>query len=41
MPKEMSQFWDRHPRPLDHIRVEVVDFAGGVPGGISLTLKRD
>jgi len=40
LPKEMYQFWDRHLRPLGYkIRVEVVDFSGGVPGDIGLTLR--
>ena len=40
LPREMYQFWDRHLRPLGYkIRVEVVDFPGGVPGDIGLTLK--
>ncbi len=40
LPREMYQFWDRHLRPLGYkIRVEVVDFAGGVPGDIGPTLK--
>jgi hypothetical protein len=40
LPREMYQFWDRHLRPLGYkIRVEVVDFSGGVPGDIGLTLK--
>jgi len=32
--------WDRHLRPIGYkIRVQVVDFSGGVPGDIALTLK--
>jgi hypothetical protein len=38
--KEMYGFWDRHLRPLGYkIRVQVVDFSGGVPGDIGFTLK--
>ena len=37
-PKEMYSFWDRHLRPNGY-RVQVVDFSGGVPGDIALTLK--
>lgn len=40
LPKEMYSFWDRHLRPIGNkIRVQVVDFSGGVPGDIALTLK--
>ena len=36
LPKEMYSFWDRHLRPIGHkIRVQVVDFSGGVPGDIA------
>ena len=32
LPKEMYSFWDRHLRPIGYkIRVQVVDFSGGVP----------
>jgi len=40
LPKEMYGFWDRHLRPLGYkIRVQVVDYSGGVPGDIAFTLK--
>ena len=40
LPLEMYQFWNRHLRPLGYrIRVKVVDFSGGMPGDIGLTLK--
>lgn len=40
LPKEMYQFWDRHLRPLGYkARFQVVDFSGGVPGDIGVTLK--
>ncbi len=40
LPKEMYQFWDRHVRPLGYkVRVQVVDFSGGVPGDVGFTLK--
>ena len=40
LPKEMYGFWDRNLRPLGYkIRVQVVDFAGGVPSDIGITLK--
>ena len=36
LPKEMYSFWDRHLRPIGYkIRVQVVDFSGGVPGDIA------
>ena len=38
-PKEMYKFWDQHLRPLGYrIRVQVVDFPGGMPGDIGFTL---
>jgi hypothetical protein len=40
LPKEMYGFWHRHLRPLGYkIRVQVVDYSGGVPGDIAFTLK--
>ena len=40
LPKEMYQFWDRHLRPRGYkIRIGYVDFPGGLPGDIGLTLK--
>jgi hypothetical protein len=40
LPKEMYRFWDEHLRPLGYrVRVQVVDFSGGVPGDIGITLK--
>ena len=40
LPKEMYEFWERQLRPLGYrIRFFVVDFSGGVPGDISITLK--
>ena len=40
LPKEMYQFWDRHLRPLGYkIRVQIVDWSGGVPGDIGFSLK--
>ena len=40
LPKEMYEFWDRHLRPRGYkIRVGYIDFSGGVPGDIGLTLK--
>jgi len=40
IPKEIYEFWDRQLRPLGYrLRVQVVDFSGGVPGDIGLSLK--
>jgi hypothetical protein len=40
IPKEIYEFWDRRLRPLGYrLRVQVVDFSGGVPGDIGLSLK--
>jgi hypothetical protein len=40
LPKQMYQFWDRHLRPLGYnIRVQIVDWSGGVPGDIGFSLK--
>jgi hypothetical protein len=40
LPKEMYQFWDRQLRPRGYkVRFQVVDFSGGVPGDIGITLK--
>jgi hypothetical protein len=40
IPKEIYEFWDRRLRPLGYrLRVQVVDFSGGIPGDIGLSLK--
>ena len=40
IPKEIYEFWHRCLRPLDYkLRVQIVDFSGGVPGDIGITLK--
>jgi len=42
IPKEIYEFWHRRLRPLGYkLRVQIVDFSGGVPGDISMTLKWD
>jgi hypothetical protein len=39
-PKEIYEFWDRELRPRGYkLRFQVVDFSGGVPGDIGITLK--
>jgi hypothetical protein len=40
IPKEIYQFWDRRLRPLGYkLRVQIVDFSGGVPGDVGMSLK--
>jgi hypothetical protein len=40
IPKEIYEFWQRQLQPLGYkLRVQVVDFSGGVPGDIGITLK--
>jgi hypothetical protein len=40
LPKEMYEFWDRQLRPLGYkLRVRIVDFPGGIPGDVGITLK--
>jgi hypothetical protein len=40
IPKEIYEFWERRLRPLGYkLRVEIVDFSGGIPGDVGMTLK--
>jgi hypothetical protein len=40
MPKEMYQFWDRRLRALGYkLRFEVIEWPGGFPGDIGITLR--
>jgi hypothetical protein len=40
LPKEMYEFWDRRLKPLGYkIRFQIVDWPGGMPGDIGITLK--
>ncbi|KAA5602549.1 hypothetical protein [Blastochloris sulfoviridis] len=40
LPKELYEFWDKHMRSRGYrLRVEVVDFPGGIPGDIGMTLS--
>jgi hypothetical protein len=42
IPKEIYEFWHRRLRPLGYkLRVQIVDFSGGVPGDVGITLKWD
>jgi hypothetical protein len=39
-PKEIYEFWERQLKPRGYkLRYQVVDFSGGVPGDIGITLK--
>jgi hypothetical protein len=40
LPKEMYEFWERRLRPLGYkLRVQIVDWPGGMPGDVGITLK--
>ncbi len=40
LPKEMYEFWDRRLRPLGYkLKVQIVDWPGGMPGDVGITLK--
>jgi hypothetical protein len=40
VPKEIYELWAKYFRPRGYkLRVEIVDFPGGVPGDIAMTLK--
>jgi hypothetical protein len=40
LPKEMFEFWERQLRPRGYkLRVQIVDFPGGMPGDVGITLK--
>jgi hypothetical protein len=40
IPKEIYEFWDRQLRPLGYkLKVQIVDFPGGMPGDVGITLK--
>ncbi len=40
LPKEMYQFWERQLRPLGYkLKVQIIDFPGGMPGDVGITLK--
>ena len=42
IPKEIYEFWHRCLRPLGYkLRVQIVDFSGGVPGDVGMSLKWD
>ena len=40
VPKEIYAFWDRRLRPLGYkLKVQIIDFPGGMPGDVGITLK--
>jgi hypothetical protein len=40
VPKEIYQFWHKHLRPRGYkLIAEIVDFPGGIPGDVGLTLS--
>ena len=40
VPKEIYQLWAKYFRPRGYkLKVEIVDFPGGVPGDVAMTLK--
>jgi uncharacterized protein (DUF1778 family) len=42
VPKEIYQLWERHFRPRGYkLKVEIIDFPGGMPGDVGMTLKWD
>ena len=39
LPREIYQLWDEHLRPRGYrIRFQIVDFPGGIPGDVGVTL---
>lgn len=40
LPKELYDFWDRHLKPKGYkVGFRIVDFPGGVPGDVGMTLR--
>ena len=40
VPKEIYQLWDKYFRPRGYkLRVQIIDFPGGVPGDVGMTLS--
>lgn len=40
LPKELFEFWERQLRPLGYkIRFQIIDWPGGMPGDVGITLK--
>jgi hypothetical protein len=39
LPKELFQFWERHLKPRGYrLRCQIVDWPGGMPGDVGMTL---
>src|SRR5229473_2437329 len=42
IPKEIYQLWAKYFRPRGYkLKVEIIDFPGGMPGDVAMTLKWD
>jgi hypothetical protein len=42
VPKEIHQLWAKYFRPRGYkLKVEIIDFPGGMPGDVAMTLKWD
>ena len=40
VPKEIYDLWERHFRPRGYkLKAEIIDFPGGMPGDVAMTLK--
>ena len=40
VPKEIYQLWDKHFRPRGYrLKVQIIDFPGGMPGDVGMTLS--
>ena len=40
LPKELYEFWAKYMRPRGYkLRVQIIDFPGGVPGDVGVTLS--
>jgi hypothetical protein len=40
LPKELFEFWQKHMKPRGYrLRFQIVDFPGGVPGDVGVTLS--
>ena len=40
LPKELHEFWQQHLKPRGYkLRFQIVDFPGGIPGDIGVTLS--
>jgi hypothetical protein len=39
LPKELYEFWEKHLRPRGYkLRCQIIDFPGGMPGDVGITL---